>query len=35
MSKGKWGWFETKVLGTMIHDGVMGIGKNVKASFKG
>lgn len=29
----KWGWFQTKVLLTAIHDGIMGIGKNIKRSL--
>ncbi|MCW3107882.1 MAG: glycosyltransferase, partial [Segetibacter sp.] len=31
----EWGLFETKVLLTAIHNGIMGIGKNIKAIIKG
>lgn len=33
--QGKWGSFETKVLATTIHNGIMGIGKNIKGIIKG
>lgn len=35
IKKLKWGRFETQVLVSTIYDGLMGIGKNVKASIKG
>ncbi len=34
ISNFKWGWFETKVVLTAIHDGIMGIGKNFKGNIK-
>jgi glycosyltransferase involved in cell wall biosynthesis len=33
LQSGKWGAFESKVLGTLSYDGVMGVGKNIKGTL--